>query len=69
LEGDPVTINIYIIIASIFLGLALLWTIILILERFSIDPVPMAKKRRLKRVLVSDVIFALVFLLVGVFLG
>ncbi|MCF7932513.1 MAG: hypothetical protein K9K93_05015 [Acholeplasmataceae bacterium] len=63
------TINIYIIIASIFLGLALLWTIILIFERFSIDPVPMAKKRRLKRVLVSDVIFALVFLLVGVFLG
>jgi hypothetical protein len=63
------TINIYIIIAAIFFGLALLWMSILILQRVSIDPVPMVKKRRLKRVLISDVIFALIFLLIGVFLG
>jgi hypothetical protein len=63
------TQNIGFDIAIVFGALMVFWTVVLILQRFSIDPVPETKRKRIVRVLVFDVILGLVALLWGVFMS
>ena len=56
-------------IAILFAALMVFWIVVLVFQRFSIDPVPEAKRKRIVRVLVFDVILGLVALLWGVFMS
>jgi hypothetical protein len=63
------TPNIGFDIAILFGALMVFWVVVLIFQRFSIDPVPEAKRKRIVRVLIFDVVLGALALLWGLFMS
>lgn len=53
-------------LAIIWTAFALFWGIVLFWQRFTIDPVPQAKKQRMIRIMVFNLVLALALAMIGV---